>query len=77
MLENQYQSAQKLAEAEAKAKEAQNVAQITNLEAQLKFANQQTEQWREALTAERNAGIERAKASAVGSISIGQPTGGR
>lgn len=77
ILETQYANAQKIAEAEAKAKEAENIAQIDNLKAQLKFANEQAALLREALTAEREAGVERAKASAVGSISIGQPGGGR
>jgi len=64
------ENAQKLAEANYQAKEAQNLAKIQNLEAQLKFANEQTAHWQTQLNEERRASVERAKASAVGSITV-------
>lgn len=70
MAERDAQNAQKLAEANYLAKEAQNLAKIQNLESQLGFANQQTAHWQNQLNEERKASVERAKASAVGSITV-------
>lgn len=70
MAQREAESAQKLAEANYQAKEAQNLAKIQNLEAQLKFANEQTAHWQTQLNEERKASVERAKASAVGSITV-------
>lgn len=70
MARREAENAQKLAEANYQAKEAQNLAKIQNLEAQLQFANQQTTHWQNQLNEERKASVERAKASAVGSITV-------
>lgn len=70
MAQREAENAQKLAEATYQAKEAQNLAKIQNLEAQLKFANEQTQHWQNQLNEERKASVERAKASAVGSITV-------
>lgn len=76
MAEARANDAAKLAEAQYQAKEAQNLAKIQNLEAQLSFATQQAKQWENQLNEERKASVERAKAGAVGSINV-TPTNGR
>lgn len=74
MAENAAKSAQLLAEAQYQAKEAQNLAKIQNLEAQLKFANEQTTHWQNQLNEERKASVDRAKAGAVGNINVTSPS---
>jgi hypothetical protein len=69
------ESAKKLAEAEYTAKEAQNLAKIQNLEAQLLFATQQSKQWETQLNEERKASVERAKASSISTLNVGAPNG--
>lgn len=73
ILENNYNNATKLKEAEFTAKEAQNAARITSLESQLTAAISQADQWRTALDDERKAGVQRAQASAVGNINVTGP----
>jgi len=51
----------KLVEAQYQAKEAQNLAKIQNLEAQLAFVTQQAKTWESQLNSEREASIERSK----------------
>jgi hypothetical protein len=63
-------AAEELAQAKYEAKEAGNLAEIKNLQAQLNFANQQIQVWKTQLDEERKAGVERAKAGAVGTISV-------
>ncbi len=72
----QLKSEKALMESEYKAREAGNLAKIESLEERLEFANQQTKMWKEALDAERTAGVDRAKASAVGAVNI-TPAGSR
>lgn len=59
-----------LLDAEYKAKEAGNIAKIENLEAQLKFANEQVALWKGALDEERKAGVQRAQAAAIGAVNV-------
>ena len=63
-------AAEELAQARYEAKEAGNLAEIKNLQAQLNFANQQISVWKTQLDEERKAGVERAKASAIGTVSV-------
>lgn len=63
----------KLLDAQYQAKEAQNLAEIKNLQSQLSFASQQAKQWETQLNAERQASVERAKAGAVGNINVTSP----
>lgn len=76
IMENQYKNQVALNEAEYKAKEAQNLATINQLKAQLEFSEKQAELWKTSLDEERKAGVERAKASAIGQLTVGQ-NGGR
>ncbi len=73
MLESRLDSANKLLEAQFNAKEADNKAQIASLTAQLAASKNDAARWEAALTAERTAGIERAKASSIGSVNVGSP----
>jgi hypothetical protein len=62
----------KILDAEYRAKEAENKASITQLTSQLEFVQSQAKLWKESLDKEREAGTERQKHSAVGSINLGQ-----
>jgi len=53
------------------AKEAENKATIESLKNQLAAALQSVEDWKKALDQERLAGIERAKASSIGTLNVG------
>ena len=70
-LKKDHESAVALTAAENKAKEAANTAMLATTESKLKFLEEQVEMWKSALDAERQAGVERAKASSVGSINVG------
>lgn len=63
---------EKLLEADYRAKEAQNLASIKTLEAQVVTLTTQNKQWEAQLNAERQASVERARHGAVGSINVGQ-----
>ena len=69
------ESANKLANAEYRAKEAENLAKINSLEQQLKFANEQAASWQKQLESERQASIERGK-SQTATVNV-TPGGGR
>lgn len=53
-----------------KATEAENSARIKQQEEQIVFLKSQVEMWKGALDSERNAGVERAKAGAIGSVNV-------
>lgn len=55
----------KLLEAEYRAKEASNIAEIANLKSQLAFANQMAEKWETQLKEERQASVERSKSQSA------------
>ena len=61
-----------LKEAEFKTKEAETNAKLTQSQSQITFLTTQVEDWKNQLVAERAASVERSKASAVGSIQVGQ-----
>lgn len=67
---SRFESELKLKEAEFKAAEASNVAAITSLKEKVLFLEAQGAKWEQALSAERTAGIERAKASAIGAVNV-------
>lgn len=71
-IRKEYENATKLAEAEFKAKEATTTAKLAQNEAQITFLTEQVESWKSQLNAERSASVERSKANAIGSISVGQ-----
>ena len=73
--QNGFSSDLKLKEAEFKAAEAANSAEITNLKNQNSFLTTQVEYWKGQLEAERNAGIERAKAGAINNLNLQAATG--
>jgi len=52
------------------AKKAQNEAELSQKDAQIKFLNEQVTMWKSALDSERTAGVERAKASSIGAVNI-------
>ncbi len=70
-----HESELKIMEATHKTAEADNKAKIASLEIQLAAAKAEATRWEAALTEERKAGIERAKASAIGSVNVSGPTG--
>lgn len=57
-----------------KANEATNIATINSLKVELEAARRESSRWESALTEERKAGIERAKASSIGNINIPSAT---
>jgi len=58
-------------EMEYRNKEAENLAAINQLKDKVAFLEDQVESWKAALDAERQAGVERAKASAIGTLNVG------
>lgn len=67
----EHKAASELIASQNETKEAANKAMLDTLKAQNAFLEQQVEMWKNALDAERQAGVERAKASAVGTINVG------
>ena len=67
-----YEGEIKIAEANYKAKEAENIAMISSLNMQLAESRKQTEMWKTSLDSERQASVERSKNSAIGNINVGQ-----
>ena len=70
-LKAQYESDIKLMQSENKAVAAENASKIGTLAEKNKFLEEQVTKLYTQLDAERAAGIERAKASAVGQITVG------
>lgn len=64
-------NAAKILELEHKNTQSANTAEIGQLKNEVTFLKDQVKMWQDALTAERNAGVERAKAGAVGTINVG------
>ncbi len=50
--------------------QASTTAQLAQTAEQIKFLQEQVNMWKGALDAERSAGVERAKASSIGTVSI-------
>ncbi len=53
--------------------QAQSTAQLSQSASQITFLEAQVKMWKDALDAERAAGVERAKASSIGTLNVGQP----
>lgn len=66
----EWESEKKLMEATANAQEAQIKAELSQKEDQIEFLQSQIQDWKDALKAEREAGVERSKAGAVGTINV-------
>lgn len=71
--ENRLENEKRLFEAQYQAKEAQNLARISNLESSLAFANKQADTWEKQLNAERQASIERSKSQSA-TVNVATPT---
>jgi uncharacterized coiled-coil protein SlyX len=76
-LKSTYESEKKLLIAEHRASEAQNTAQISSLEEKVEFLQEQANMWKEQLVSERQASVDRAKASQINSINVSGPASGR
>jgi hypothetical protein len=70
MAKAKFEGEKSLLEANFKAQEASNIATISSLQEKVTFLETQLGKWEAALDAERKAGVERAKASAVGSVNV-------
>lgn len=71
ILTARFEADKKLAEATHSANVAAVNAELNQKNAQIEFLNEQVKGWKDALDSERNASVERAKASAIGSVNIG------
>jgi molecular chaperone GrpE (heat shock protein) len=65
----------KIANLEHEKKEANNMAEITQLKAQNKFLEDQVSHWKNMLDAQVKAETERAKYGAINTLNVGTPTG--
>jgi hypothetical protein len=72
---SRFENELKLKESEFKATAAGNTAEIESLKKEVAFLNTQISKWETALVEERKAGVERAKASSIGSVNLGSDTG--
>lgn len=70
-MKKEHEAAAALTAAQNETKEAANKAKLDTFESKVKFLEEQVEMWKGALDAERQAGVERAKASSVGTINVG------
>lgn len=75
-LKSHFEAEKKVLDLEYKTKEANNIAEMNQLKAQNKFLEEQINHWKTALDEERKAGVERAKASSIGTLNVGA-NGGR
>lgn len=70
-LHGTYSNKEKLLEANFKAQEAENVARINSLTAEVVNLKAQVEDWKGQLVAERAASVQRAQHGAIHSINVG------
>jgi hypothetical protein len=68
--DNRNKSQMEIREAQYSQKEAENKAQINSMTAQLAALRSENESWKRQLDDERKASVERAKASAIGSVNL-------
>jgi hypothetical protein len=71
IMERNFENEKKLMEASYNAKEAENKSQITVLQQQKQFLEAQNKELLDQLNKEREAGIKRAQAGAIGNINLG------
>lgn len=69
-LRREYDSKAAIELAENNAKQAELTAQLAQSSSQIKFMEQQVDSWKQALDAERAAGVERQKANAIGTLNL-------
>jgi len=74
-LQASFDQDKRILELNFQAKEADNNAKISQKDQQIAFLEKQAASWEAALNAERQAGIERARASSIGTLNVGSPTG--
>jgi len=72
-IQKDYDNRIALAEANAKAAAAQLNSDLVTARGQIKFLEEQIVMWKGQLEAERNAGVSRAQAGAVGTINLSAP----
>lgn len=65
-----FNSEKAIAEMQHKTNEATNLAKIEQMEDKITFLGEQVELWKGALDDERKAGVERAKAGAIGTLNL-------
>jgi hypothetical protein len=76
-MKSEHENEKKVLMLEHEKKEANNLAELNQLRTQVTMWKEQADMWQKALDAERQAGIERAKASSIGTLNIGGTTQGR
>lgn len=69
-MKSKHENEMALAKAEFEKTQATTAADLANSAKQIAFLNEQVGMWKGALDAERTASVERAKASAIGTVSI-------
>lgn len=74
MAESQAKNAAEVARLTYEAKEAQNIAEIKNLQSQLNSVKEWNQTLQNQLNAERSASVDRAKAASVGAINVAAPS---
>jgi len=70
MAKSKYDAETRLLQAQFEAKSASEKAQIVSLTEKVSFLEIQISKWENALASERQASVERAKASAIGSVNV-------
>lgn len=70
-LTKEFETEKKLAQSQFDGQQAQTKAELSQKEQQIAFLSEQVNMWKKALDDERQAGVERAKAGAIGSINLG------
>lgn len=76
-LTSDFENKTRIMEAEYRAKEATNTAEINSLKKETEFLRAQNLSWKEQLESERDASIERAKAGQIGTLNVGSGSNGR
>lgn len=70
-MKSRHESDMALKEAQFKMQEASNTAKIQSLQEQIVALTKDRDMWKASLDAEREAGIKRAQAGAIGSVNVG------
>ncbi len=76
-MKSTHENEKKVLDLEYKTKEANNLAKIEQLESKVTFLSEQCEMWKDALEAERRAGIERSKYGAINTLNVGNGQQGK
>jgi chromosome segregation ATPase len=70
-MKKEHENAMALQKAGFERDQAENKAKLDNANSQIEFLREQCKKWEEALNAERQASVERSKANAIGTITVG------